>query len=124
MVVEEMDRAYQDFARLYALDQAGSFIATRAKRNMNARRLYSAPVDRGTGFHLKPEPLLPETELQSGISNVTNPYLPRPLSLIQVSGSTMARTVADQFAEVPAAAGVDQIYDLARTICDASGKLS
>jgi hypothetical protein len=45
-----MDRAYVDFARLYRLDQAGSFFVTRAKRNLNARRLYSAPVDRSTGL--------------------------------------------------------------------------
>ena len=45
-----MDRGYLDFARLYALDQAGSFFVTRAKRNMNARRVYSAPVDRSTGL--------------------------------------------------------------------------
>ena len=45
-----MDRGYLDFARLYALDQAGSFFVTRAKRNMNARRLYSAAVDRDTGL--------------------------------------------------------------------------
>ena len=45
-----MDRGYLDFARLYALDQAGSFFVTRAKRNMNARRLYSAAVDRSTGL--------------------------------------------------------------------------
>jgi hypothetical protein len=45
-----MDRGYLDFKRLYVLDQAGSFFVTRAKRNMNARRLYSAPVDRSTGL--------------------------------------------------------------------------
>jgi hypothetical protein len=45
-----MDRAYVDFERLYHLDQAGSFFVTRAKRNLNARRLYSAPVDRSTGL--------------------------------------------------------------------------
>lgn len=45
-----MDRGYLDFARLYTLDQAGSFFVTRAKRNMNARRLYSAPVDRSAGL--------------------------------------------------------------------------
>ena len=43
-----MDRGYLDFARLYALDQAGSFFVTRAKRNMDARRVYSAPTDRST----------------------------------------------------------------------------
>jgi hypothetical protein len=36
-----MDRGYLDFARLYVLDQAGSFFVTRAKSNMNARRPYS-----------------------------------------------------------------------------------
>ena len=45
-----MDRGYLDFERLYRLDQAGSFFVTRAKRNMDARRLYSAPVDRSGGL--------------------------------------------------------------------------
>jgi len=45
-----MDRGYLDFERLYALDQAGGFFVTRAKRNLNARRVYSAPVDRDTGL--------------------------------------------------------------------------
>src|SRR6202158_6139297 len=45
-----MDRGYLDFARLYALHQAGSFFVTRAKRNMNARRVYSAAVDRKSGL--------------------------------------------------------------------------
>jgi Domain of unknown function (DUF4372)/Transposase DDE domain len=44
-----MDRGYLDFERLYALDQAGGFFVTRAKRNLDTRRLYSAPVDRSTG---------------------------------------------------------------------------
>ena len=41
-----MDRGYLDFERLYAMDQAGGFFITRAKRNLDARRVYSAPVDR------------------------------------------------------------------------------
>jgi hypothetical protein len=44
-----MDRAYLDFERLYTLAQMGAFFVTRAKLNMDARRLYSAPTDRGTG---------------------------------------------------------------------------
>jgi len=44
-----MDRGYIDFARLYRLHQAGSFFVTRAKRNMDAQRRYSHPVDRSTG---------------------------------------------------------------------------
>ena len=45
-----MDRGYLDFERLYALDQAGGLFITRAKRNLDARRVYSAPVDRDTGL--------------------------------------------------------------------------
>src|SRR2546423_3540916 len=44
-----MDRGYVDFERLYALSQAGSFFVTRAKKNINARRVYSAPTDRASG---------------------------------------------------------------------------
>ena len=45
-----MDRGYLDFERLYTLDQAGGFFITRAKRNLDARRVYSSPVDRDTGL--------------------------------------------------------------------------
>ncbi len=45
-----MDQGYLDFERLYALDQVGGFFVTRAKQNLDARRLYSAPVDRDTGL--------------------------------------------------------------------------
>ena len=44
-----MDRGYLDFARLYKLHQAGAFFVTRAKRGMDARRVYSAATDRTTG---------------------------------------------------------------------------
>jgi len=44
-----MDRGYVDFARLYALHQAGAFFVTRAKSPMDARRVYSAPTDRANG---------------------------------------------------------------------------
>ena len=45
-----MDRGYLDFQRLHALHQAGAFFVTRAKANLDARRLYSAAVDRTTGL--------------------------------------------------------------------------
>ena len=45
-----MDRGYVDFARLHVLHQAGAFFVTRAKSNMHARRLYSAPSDRAGGI--------------------------------------------------------------------------
>ena len=44
-----MDRGYLDFARLYKMHQAGAFFVTRAKRGMDARRVYSAQTDRDTG---------------------------------------------------------------------------
>jgi hypothetical protein len=44
-----MDRGYLDFARLFAMHQAGAFFVTRAKKGMDARRVYSAPTQRETG---------------------------------------------------------------------------
>jgi hypothetical protein len=45
-----MDRGYVDFGRLHALHLAGSFFVTRAKSNLDKRRVYSAPNDRPEGF--------------------------------------------------------------------------
>ena len=45
-----MDRGYLDFTRLYAVDQASAFFVTRAKSNLDARRIYSANTDRSTGI--------------------------------------------------------------------------
>ncbi len=45
-----MDRAYVDFARLFALHQAGAFFVIRAKSNLDAHRVYSAPTDRASGI--------------------------------------------------------------------------
>jgi IS4 transposase len=45
-----MDRGYLDFSRLFQMHQAGAFFVTRAKSNMNARRVYSAKVDRASGI--------------------------------------------------------------------------
>jgi IS4 transposase len=44
-----MDRGYVDFARLHVLHEAGAFFVTRAKSNLDAHRVYSAPVDRSAG---------------------------------------------------------------------------
>ena len=44
-----MDRGYVDFARLYAMHQAGAFFVTRAKHGMDARRVYSSATQRATG---------------------------------------------------------------------------
>ncbi len=45
-----MDRAYLDYVRLYDLHQAGCFFVTRAKANLDARRVYSAPTNRSSGI--------------------------------------------------------------------------
>ena len=45
-----MDRRDLDFVRLYAMHRAGAFFVTRAKENMDARRVYSYPVDRASGI--------------------------------------------------------------------------
>ena len=45
-----MDRGYLDFSRLFALHQAGAFFVTRAKRGMDAHRVYSMPTERDTGI--------------------------------------------------------------------------
>ena len=45
-----MDRGYVDFLRLYALHQASAFFVTRAKSNMDWRRLSAAPADRANGI--------------------------------------------------------------------------
>jgi len=44
-----MDRGYVDFTRLYAMHQRGAFFVTRAKSNFDARRVYSAKVDKSSG---------------------------------------------------------------------------
>jgi hypothetical protein len=44
-----MDRAYLDFARLYAWHQAKAFFVTKAKSNFQFKRRYSHEVDKSTG---------------------------------------------------------------------------
>lgn len=45
-----VDRGYVDFGRLYKIHEARAFFVTRAKSNFQFRRLYSQPVDKGTGL--------------------------------------------------------------------------
>jgi hypothetical protein len=44
-----MDRGYVDYKRLYKIHQRGAFFITRAKDNMNYRRVYSSAVDKSKG---------------------------------------------------------------------------
>lgn len=45
-----MDRAYNDFCRLYQLHILGAFFVIRAKRNLKYRRVYSHSIDKSTGL--------------------------------------------------------------------------
>ena len=45
-----MDKAYLDYARLYRLHQQAAFFLTRAKKNLNYKRLKSHPIDKTTGL--------------------------------------------------------------------------
>ena len=45
-----MDRGYMDFSRLYMIHQSSAFFITRAKRNLQFKRLYSHIIDKTTGL--------------------------------------------------------------------------
>ena len=45
-----MDRGYLDFARLYTIEQSSAYFVIRAKKKLQAQRLYSRPVDKTTGL--------------------------------------------------------------------------
>ena len=45
-----MDRGYIDFLRLHVLTECSAFFVTRAKSNLNCRRLYSHPIDKSMGL--------------------------------------------------------------------------
>lgn len=59
-----MDRGYLDFARLHVLHQALAFFVTRAKSNLQCRRLYSRPVDKAAGLRCD------QTILLTGIQSI------------------------------------------------------
>lgn len=45
-----MDKAYVSFVRLYKIHKAGAYFVSRAKVNLDFRRLYSMPVDKSNGI--------------------------------------------------------------------------
>jgi hypothetical protein len=45
-----MDRAYVDFSRLYAIEQARAWFVVRAKKSLSYCRLHSQPIDLTTGL--------------------------------------------------------------------------
>ena len=80
-----MDRGFLDFARLYRFHQAGSFFVTRAKRNTQAQRRYSKPVDRSTGL------LCDQTIFLTG--KHTPQYYPSPLRRIRFKDPQTGKTL-------------------------------
>jgi len=80
-----MDRGFLDFARLYRLQQSGSFFITRAKSNTQFRRRYSHRVDRTTGV------MCDQTIILNGV------YSPQdyqaPLRRIRFRDPTTAKTL-------------------------------
>jgi hypothetical protein len=45
-----MDKAYLDYTRLYRVHQQAAFFLTRAKKNLDYKRLKSHPIDKATGL--------------------------------------------------------------------------
>jgi len=45
-----MDKGYLSYARWYTINQSGAYFVTRARCNMQHRRVYSSPVDKSTGL--------------------------------------------------------------------------
>ena len=80
-----MDRGYVDFARLHVLHQAGAFFVTRAKSNMDARRLYSAPSDRAGGI------ICDQTIALAGVQ--TSQYYPEHLRRIRFKDPETRKTL-------------------------------
>ena len=93
-----MDRGYVDFARLHVLHQAGAFFVTRAKSNMDARRVYSAPTDRAAGI------ICDQTIALDGCPRPAKDY-PEHLRRIRFKDPETGKTLVfltNQFARLPA----------------------
>jgi IS4 transposase len=80
-----MDRGYLDFSRLYVLHQAQAFFVTRAKSNTQLRRVYSQPVDRGTGI------ICDQTVTLTGITSHTD--YPEQVRRIRFKDATTGKTL-------------------------------
>jgi len=80
-----MDRGYVDFARLHVLHLAGAFFVTRAKSNMDAHRVYSAPTDRTTGI------ICDQTIALDG--HYTNQHYPEHLRRIRLRDTDTGRSL-------------------------------
>lgn len=97
-----MDRGYLDFARLYTIEQSNAYFVIRAKKNLQASRLYSHPVDKTTGLRCdqtivltgpNTAPLYPDklrrivyydAETDKRFTFLTNNFLLSPLIITQL----------------------------------------
>src|SRR5262245_20845831 len=89
------DRGYLDFARLYILHQVDAFFVTRAKSNIDARRLYSAPSDRANGI------ICDQTILLAGIQ--TSQLYPEHLRRIRFKDPETGKTLGVSYQPAHAA---------------------
>ena len=80
-----MDRGYVDFTRLHRLHQSAAFFVTRAKTNMDARRLYSAPSNRKNGI------ICDQTIVLTGVQ--TSQYYPEHLRRIRFKDAETGKTL-------------------------------
>jgi transposase len=80
-----MDRGYVDFTRLHRLHQSGAFFVTRAKANMDARRVYSAPSDRENGI------ICDQTIALAGVQ--TSQHYPEHLRRIRFKDAETGKTL-------------------------------
>ena len=80
-----MDRGYVDFSRLFALHQAGAFFVTRAKSNMDWRRLSSGLADRSTGI------ICDQTIALAGVQ--TSQHYPEHLRRIRFKDAETGKTL-------------------------------
>ena len=88
-----MDRGYLDFERLHVLHQAGAFFVTRAKSNLDARRLYSASTDRTTGI------ICDQTIALNGYSSQQHyPDYPRRIRFRDAASAKTLVFLSNQFA--------------------------
>jgi len=80
-----MDRGYVDFTRLYTLNTAKAFFVTRAKKNLQWRRLRSFPFDAATG-------VLSDQEIMLDGVNTAEAY-PERLRRVRFRDAVQERTL-------------------------------
>ena len=98
-----MDRGYLDFERLYKINLAKAFFVTRAKRNTQMTRRYSAEVDKSTGVQCDQTVVLTHAD---SFSTYSEPFrrvryydkdLDKRFVFITNNMTLPARTIADLY---------------------------